>query len=197
MRPTRIITLAGSTRTGSYSASLAALAAREVTALGAQGLHLSLADYPLPLYDGDLEAGQGVPEPAARLRDKLAQADGVFIVTPEYNAGLPPLLKNAIDWVSRVQGGQGDAFKGPIYAIGSTSPGGLGGYRASMMLRQTLALGLGALVLAEQAMVAGAHTAFDADGALKDERARERLRGLMTTLIEQAALRAGLHAPRA
>lgn len=194
MRAPRIVVFAGSIRTGSYSARLAALAARELALMECEPVLLSLADYPLPIYDADLEAESGVPEPARQLRDQLAGADGVFIATPEYNAGFPPLLKNAIDWASRVRGGEGDAFKGPVYAIGSTSPGGLGGYRASMMLRQTLALGLNVLVLAEQVMVAGAANAFTEDGGFKDERALERLRAVMSTLIEQAALRAGLRA---
>ncbi|ADH91294.1 NADPH-dependent FMN reductase [Ancylobacter novellus DSM 506] len=194
MRAPRIVVFAGSIRTGSYSARLAALAARELALMECEPVLLSLADYPLPIYDADLEAESGVPEPARQLRDQLASADGVFIATPEYNAGFPPLLKNAIDWASRVRGGEGDAFKGPVYAIGSTSPGGLGGYRASMMLRQTLALGLNVLVLAEQVMVAGAANAFTEDGDFKDERALERLRAVMSTLIEQAALRAGLRA---
>lgn len=194
MRPPRILTFAGSIRTGSFSASLAALAAKELAQMECEPVLLSLADYPMPIYDGDLEASEGVPPAAKQLRDQLARADGVFIATPEYNAGLPPLLKNALDWASRVRGGEGDAFKGPVYAIGSSSPGGLGGYRASMMLRQTLALGLGCLVLAEQVMVAGASHAFDARGDFTDEKARERLRAVMTALIEQAALRAGLRA---
>ncbi|QFR34120.1 NADPH-dependent FMN reductase [Ancylobacter sp. TS-1] len=193
MRAPRIVTFAGSIRTGSFSASLAALAAKELALMECEPVLLSLADYPMPLYDGDLEAEQGVPEAARKLRDQLARADGVFLVTPEYNAGLPPLLKNAIDWASRAKG-EGDAFKGPVYAIGSTSPGGLGGYRASMMLRQTLALGLNCLVLAEQVMVAGAAGAFDSNGDFKDTRAQERLRAVLSALIEQAALRAGLRA---
>ncbi len=194
MRAPRIVVFAGSIRTGAYSGRLAALAARELALMECEPVLLSLADYPLPIYDADLEAESGVPEPAKQLRDQLARADGVFIATPEYNAGIPPLLKNAIDWASRVRGGEGDAFKGPVYAIGSTSPGGLGGYRASMMLRQTLALGLNVLVLAEQVMVAGAANAFTEEGGFKDERALERLRAVMSTLIEQAALRAGLRA---
>ncbi|MFT0859600.1 NADPH-dependent FMN reductase [Ancylobacter sp. G4_0304] len=194
MRAPKIVTFAGSIRTGSYSASLAALAARDMALMNAEPVLLSLADYPMPIYDGDLEAAEGVPAPARQLRDQLASADGVFIVTPEYNAGLPPLLKNALDWVSRVKSTEGDAFKGPVYAIGSSSPGALGGYRAAMMLRQTLALGLGCLVLAEQAMVPGAGQAFDDQGGLKEERSQRQLRAVLTALIDQSALRTGLRA---
>lgn len=193
MRAPRIVTFAGSIRTGSFSASLAALAAKELALMECEPVLLSLADYPMPIYDGDLEAEEGVPEAARRLRDQLARADGVFIVTPEYNAGLPPLLKNAIDWVSRVRG-EGDAFGGPAWAIGCTSPGALGGYRASQMLRQSLALGLNCLVLGEQAMVAGASQAFDEAGNFKDDKQTARLRGVLKKLIDLAALRAGLRA---
>lgn len=194
MRAIRIVTFAGSIRTGSYSASLAALAAKELALLNAEPILLSLADYPMPIYDGDLEAEEGVPVAARQLREQLAGADGVFVVTPEYNAAVPPLLKNAIDWVSRVKAEGRDAFKGPVYAIGSTSPGGLGGYRASMMLRQILMLGLNTLVLPEQMMVASASRAFDETGGLKEERSQGQLRAVLTTLIDQAALRAGLRA---
>lgn len=186
----RLLVFAGSVRTGSYSATLAAIAAKELALLGAEVVHISLADYPMPIYDGDLEAEEGPPEAARHLREQFQQADGVLIVTPEYNAAVPPLLKNAIDWVSRVKGEGRDPFKGPVFAIGSTSPGALGGYRAAMMLRQILALGLSALVLAEQAMVAGAAGAFEND-EFKDERQRERLRGTLQALIDQSALRAG------
>ncbi|GLK83271.1 NADPH-dependent FMN reductase [Ancylobacter defluvii] len=198
MRPPKILTFAGSIRTGSYSANLAAVAAKELALLGAEPVLISLQDYPLPIYDADLEAEEGVPQAAEQLRDQLALADGVFIATPEYNASVSPLLKNAIDWASRAKGAPGggghDPFKGPVFAIGSTSPGALGGYRAAMMLRQVLALGLSALVLAEQAMVPAAHQAFTDAGDFKDDRQLERLRGTLRTLIDQSALRAGLRA---
>lgn len=191
MRAPKIVTFAGSIRTGSYSAALAAFAAREIALLEAEPVQLSLADYPMPIYNGDLEAADGVPEPAKKFHAQLAGADGVFIVTPEYNAGVPPLLKNAIDWASRVRGA-GNAFGGPVWAIGSTSNGALGGYRASIQLRQNLANGLSCLVLGEQAMVAGAGSAFDEAGNLKDEKLAERVRGVLRKLIELSALRAGL-----
>ncbi|MFK8253643.1 NADPH-dependent FMN reductase [Ancylobacter terrae] len=186
----RIVTFAGSIRTGSFSAKLSALAARELPTLGAEAVHLTLADYAMPIYDGDLEAAEGVPEAAKRLHGVLAGAAGVFIVTPEYNAGVPPLLKNAIDWVSRVRDGAGDPYKGPVWAIGATSPGALGGYRASIMLRQTLALGLSCLVLGEQMVVSGAAKAFTEEGGLAEERAQTQLRGVLSVLVAQAKLRA-------
>ncbi|HSI38969.1 MAG TPA: NAD(P)H-dependent oxidoreductase [Xanthobacteraceae bacterium] len=186
MAAPKIVTFAGSVRTGSYSAALAALAAAELARLDAEPVHLTLKDYVLPIYDGDLEAAEGVPEAAVRLHDLLAGADGAFVVTPEYNAGVPPLLKNAIDWTSRVRGSGRDPFKAPVWAIGSTSPGALGGYRALMMLRQVLTLGLGALVLPGQIAVMQAGQAFDADGALKDERQAGQLRTTLGALVAHA-----------
>ena len=101
MAPTRILVFAGSIRTNALSAKLAALAAKELALAEAQVTHISLADYPLPLYDGDLEQDRGVPENATKLARLIAASQGVFIATPEYNNSLPPLLKNAIDWISR------------------------------------------------------------------------------------------------
>jgi len=101
MAPTRILVFAGSIRSGALSARLAALAAKELALTEADVTHVSLADYPLPIYDGDLEENQGIPENATKLARMIAANQGVFITTPEYNHSLPPLLKNAIDWVSR------------------------------------------------------------------------------------------------
>src|SRR5215472_14930227 len=121
----KILVFAGSIRTGSHNARLAALAAKLLTLEGGQVTHISLQDYPLPLYDGDLEAKSGPPEHAVNLKRMLMQHAGVFIASGEYNASVTPLLKNAIDWVSRVRE-RGDptyaAFKGRAFAISSASP---------------------------------------------------------------------------
>src|SRR5690349_4598944 len=101
----RVLVLGGSLRTGSHSAALAALAVQVLARRDVDVTRLSLADYPLPLYDADLEAEAGVPEAGRRLHAQLSGHAGVFVATPEYNASVPPLLKNAIDWVSRVRSG--------------------------------------------------------------------------------------------
>src|ERR1700741_5511791 len=99
----KILVIPGSLRTGSLHARLAAVAAHEIAQAGAEVTRISLSDFPLPMYDGDLQARSGVPKNAVNLKRMIGVHHGVLIVTPEYNSSVPPLLKNAIDWVSRVQ----------------------------------------------------------------------------------------------
>ena len=103
MMTPKILVFAGSTRTGAYSGKTADAAQKELAMQGAEVTRISLADYPLPIMDQDLEKEQGVPENAYRLARLVAAHDGVLIATPEYNGSMPPLLKNAIDWISRVR----------------------------------------------------------------------------------------------
>src|SRR6201991_2858180 len=117
----KILVFAGSIRTGSFNARLAALAAKELALSGADVTRISLEDYPLPLYDGDDELNSGVPAHAKNLKAMVAAHRGVFIASPEYNASVTPLLKNAIDWISRVRGRDEPplaAFKGRAFALG-------------------------------------------------------------------------------
>ena len=106
MAPPKILIIPGSLRTGSHNARLAALAAKELTLAEAEVTRISLEDYPLPLFDADLAASSGMPAAALRLKAMLMAHQGVFITSPEYSASVTPLLKNAIDWVSRVRDGQ-------------------------------------------------------------------------------------------
>ena len=188
MTAPRILLFAGSLRTGSFNRQLADQAEKWLTAAGGDVDHISLRDYPMPIYDGDEEAADGVPDAAKALHAKFCAAQGIFIASPEYNAGTPPLLKNAIDWVSRVRdhGGQPAAFERPAFAIASASPGGLGGYRGLMALRQTLVLQLGAVVVPQMVSVSKAHEAFEEDGSLKDERSAGFLRTLSAKLVKLA-----------
>ena len=100
MRP-KILIIAASLRAGSHNARLASLAAKELAFAEAEVTRVSLADYPLPIFDADLMADSGLPLPAIELKRMLTAHRGVFIATPEYSASVPPLLKNAIDWMSR------------------------------------------------------------------------------------------------
>lgn len=177
----RILVFAGSTRTGAFSGKLAALAAKELALFDAEVSFISLSDYEMPIYNGDLEARSGPPEAARKLHGMMLAHNGVYIATPEYNASIPPLLKNTIDWVSRVKGE--DPFRRGVFALGSTSPGRFGGMRAMMALRQSLEFGLGALVLPDMVSVNGAGTAFEEDGNLKDERTLALLRKSLRRLI--------------
>jgi NAD(P)H-dependent FMN reductase len=183
MAHSRILVFAGSIRTGALSQKLASLAAKELALADAEPTLISLADYPMPIYDGDYESRDGAPDNARKLRRMMLAHRGIFIATPEYNASTPPLLKNTLDWISRAKEPVSDPFKGHFFAIGSTSNGRLGGYRALMALRQTLELGLGATVLPEQVAISEAGQAFDDGGALKDSRTAGFLRAALLRLI--------------
>jgi NAD(P)H-dependent FMN reductase len=168
---------------------LAALVTKELALAEAEVTRISLQDYPLPLYDGDLEAKSGAPANAVQLKRMLALHHGVFIVTPEYNASVPPLVKNTIDWISRVRD-RGEAplavFKRRAFALGAASPGGFGGMRSLLALRQVLEIGCGALVIPEQVTVARADQAFDDMDNLKDEHLAGTLKTAVRALIDAA-----------
>lgn len=187
MRNPKILVFAGSIRTGSFNARLAALAVKELALLDADVTHISLADYPMPLYDGDLEAKSGPPETAVKLKRLMLLHQGVFIASPEYSASVTPLLKNTLDWVSRVREGAEPtyaAYKNRVFAIGAASNGTLGGYRSLMALRQVLELGCGALVLPEQIAVREAASGFDDNDNLREERAATMLKTVLARLVE-------------
>jgi chromate reductase, NAD(P)H dehydrogenase (quinone) len=187
----KILVLPGSTRTGSHNVKLAALAVKELTLIDVDVTRISLADYPLPIYEGDLESKSGPPANAVKLKQMITAHHGIFITSPEYSASVSPLLKNAIDWVSRVRE-RGDptyaAFKGRVFAIGAASPGALGGARSLLALRQILELGCGALVIPEQVTIPNAEQAFDAMDNLVDTRAANLLRTELTRLVDMARL---------
>jgi len=187
----KILVLPGSTRAGSHNVRLAALAAKELTLIDADVTRISLADYPLPIYEADLDARTGQPANAVKLKQMMMAHHGVFIATPEYSASVPPMLKNALDWVSRVRE-RGDptyaAFKGRVFAIASASPGKFGGLRAAMALRQVLELGCGALVIPEQVSVSQADHAFDDMDNIADTNTANLLRAQLSRLVEMAQL---------
>ena len=185
----KVLVFAGSIRTGSFNARLAAIAAKEIARAEAEVTRISLLDFPLPLYDGDLEARSGPPENAVKLKRMFCAHQGVFIASPEYNASLTPLLKNTIDWISRVREKQEpplSAYRNRVFALGAASNGTLGGMRSLMALRQSLELGCGALVIPEQIAVREASHAFDENDELKDERSAALLRTLARRLVEVA-----------
>ena len=185
----KILVLPGSTRAGSHNVRLAALAAKELTLIDADVTRISLADYPLPIYEADLDARAGQPANAVKLKQMMMAHHGVFIATPEYSASVPPMLKNALDWVSRVRE-RGDptyaAFKGRVFAIASASPGKFGGLRAAMALRQVLELGCGALVIPEQVSVSQADHAFDDMDNIADTNTANLLSAQLSRLVEMA-----------
>ena len=117
----KILVFAGSIRTGAYSGRTADVAQKELAMQGAEVTRISLADYPLPIMDEDLEKEKGVPENAVKLARLIAAHDGLLIATPEYNGSIPPLLKNTIDWVSRVRTGWRPAAPAAMPARSSAS----------------------------------------------------------------------------
>jgi chromate reductase, NAD(P)H dehydrogenase (quinone) len=191
MAPLKILVLPGSTRTGSHNVRLAALAEKELTAVDVDVTRISLLDYPLPIFEGDLEANAGPPPNAIKLKQMIMAHHGVFIASPEYSASVTPMLKNAIDWVSRARE-RGDpayaAFKGRAFAIASASPGPSGGLRSLMALRQILELGCGALVIPEQVAIPQADEAFDEIDNIIDAATANLFRAELARLVEMARL---------
>ena len=143
----------------------------------------------MPIYDGDLEAASGPPGNAVRLKQLMTAHQGVFIASPEYNASITPLLKNTLDWISRVRD-RGEpplvAYKNRVFAIGGASDGPYGALRSLMALRQSLELGCGALVIPDQITVIRASEAFDEMDNLKDERAAGVLKRIAQRLTDMA-----------
>ena len=185
----KILVFAGSIRTGSHNVRLAALATKELLLAGADVTRISLVDYAMPLYDGDLEARSGPPGNALKLKQLISAHQGVFIASPEYNASVTPLLKNTIDWISRVRE-RGEpplaAYKNRVFALGGASDGAYGAMRSLMALRQVLELGCGALVIPDQIAVMRASEAFDEMDNLKDERAASLLKRVAERLTDMA-----------
>ncbi len=182
----KILVIPGSLRTGSLNAKLAAVAAHQFALAGADVTRLSLADFPLPIYDGDLQARSGVPKNAVDLKRMIGAHHGVLIVTPEYNSSVPPLLKNAIDWVSRVQDGherRGQVFRDRPFALAGASQGRLGGARALAAMRLILSA-CHALVIPNQLALAFAAEAYDDMDRLKQPADAEALQAMVRQLID-------------
>jgi len=164
----RLLFFAGSARKGSHNKKLARLGQHIAEANGIESVFVDLADYHMPIYHGDLEEAEGVPERARAFKALLDEYDGVMIVTPEYNASVPALLKNTLDWVSRVKAAK-DVFKTRVFAISGASPGYYGAMRSLLQLREILSVGLGATVIPQQMALPRAMQAFEEDGSLKDD----------------------------
>lgn len=198
MRGVNLLVIAGSARAGSLNRRLAAVAAAMAGEAGAEVQELDLRALQLPVYDGDLEAASGVPAAVRPLADALRAADAVLLVTPEYNGFPTPLLINAFDWLSRL-GAEGNRPAGLAISAGkpvallSASPGPLGALRSMNFLRQYLQMAFAMIVVPQQFALSRAHEAFDANGALKEERARSSVAGVLAAL---GALASALQAAR-
>ena len=186
MATLKILVIPGSLRTGSLNAKLAAVAAHQFAQAGVEVTRLSLADFPLPIYDGDLQTRSGVPKNAVDLKRMIGTHHGVLIVTPEYNSSVPALLKNAIDWVSRVHDAhesRGQVFRGRAFAIAAASHSRLGGARSLAALRLILAA-CHAFVIPNQLALALADEAYDDMERLKHPADIEALGAMVRQLID-------------
>ena len=186
----KIMIFAGSLRSGAFSIRTADAAMKELALQGAEVTRISLGDYPLPIMDQDLEKERGVPENAQKLARQIAAHDGLLIASPEYNSSIPPLLKNAIDWVSRVRREGGRPFKpfdGKVAALCSSSDGNFAGVRGLYHLRSVL-MACHVEVITPQCSVARAAEAFDEDGQFREERLRHQMETVCKALIERAAM---------
>lgn len=156
---TKVLSISGSTREASLNKQLAKEAARIAAELGTAATFIDLRDYPIALYDGDLEARQGMPPRAARLRKLMVDSDVIVIATPEYNGSISAVLKNFLDWASRSESGKPsrEAFKGKKFALLSASPGPGGGQRAVAHLKQIIE-NVGGTVVSPQLSVPNATT---------------------------------------
>jgi NAD(P)H-dependent FMN reductase len=179
----RILAFAGSTRRESFNKKLVSIAANGARDAGAEVTLIDLKDFPLPVFDQDLEAEQGMPENGKQLKKLFIDHDGLLIASPEYNSSITAVLKNALDWVSRPAPGEPSlvAFRGKVATLMSASPSALGGLRGLVHVRSILG-NIGVIVLPDQHAVAKAHEAFQPDGSLTDPKQHAGIEALGKTL---------------
>lgn len=186
----KILAFAGSTREGSFNKMLVKIAVEGAKTAGADVTYVDLRDLPMPLYDQDLEAKEGLPENVLKFKDLMKSHQGFLIACPEYNSSITPLLKNAIDWASRPEPGEPPlaltCFQGKVAGIMAASPGGLGGLRGLAHVRSILE-SIGVIVIPDQKAVSSAYSAFDEAGNLKDGDQRSAIEAIGAKLADVVA----------
>ncbi|MFA6243156.1 MAG: NAD(P)H-dependent oxidoreductase [Candidatus Hydrogenedentales bacterium] len=184
----KILAFAGSLRKDSYNKKLVKIAIAGAEEAGAKVTYLDLRDYPLPVFDEDLEAAEGMPANGRAIKDLMLAHDGWLLSCPEYNSSITAVLKNTIDWASRKEGDEKplECFAGKVVTLMSASPGALGGLRGLVTVRSILG-NIQMIVLPEQAAIPGAGDAFNADGTLKDAQKAAQVRGLGANLAKVLA----------
>ena len=186
----KVLFFAGSARTDSHNKRLAKLGAEIARGEGFSATFVDLADYDMPLYNGDEESKNGPPENAHKFFELMGLHNAVMIACPEYNASIAPLLKNTLDWVSRVRSEDGtapDIYKTRAFALCSASPGGMGGIRGLVIVRHVLEQGLGALVIPDQYALPRAMSAYGDDGQLSDKDSQGRFKDVIEKLARTAS----------
>jgi len=184
-----LLFFAGSTREASLNKRLAKAGALQAQELGAAVTFLDLKDFAMPLYCGDLEKTQGIPEAAHKLAEILSVQDGVFIASPEYNSSFTPLLKNTLDWVSRIRSDTTPPrtpWHDKIYAIGSTSMGAMGGIRVIQSMVGLLTNGFQVQVIPNTVAVPKGNDVLGADGSIENPQVEAMLLGAMKALHDTA-----------
>lgn len=191
MSQPKILAFAGSARTNSFNKSLVKIAAQGAKNAGAEVTYIDFRDLPMPLFDEDLEAAEGLPETVIQFKQLMKSHQGFLIACPEYNSSITPLLKNAIDWASRPEPGEPpvslSCFRNKVAVLMSASPGGLGGLRGLFHVHSILS-SIGVLVLPDQKSISNAYQAFDQAGNLvdpKQQEAVENLGGKLTTVLSK------------
>ncbi len=184
----KLLFFAGSAREQSYNKKLARAACAMASEMGASATFLDLRDYPMPIYEGDWEDKNGLPEAAIQLKQIFIDHDGLFIASPEHNSAFSSLLKNSLDWITRahlVNEPSLSAYQNKVAAIASASPGSLGGLRGLVSLRMLLG-NIAVTVVPNQLALRQAHKAFDEHGNLIDATNITALSGVVSRLIESA-----------
>lgn len=182
----KILAFAGSLRKDSFNKKLIRIAVKGAEEAGADVKLIELNDYPLPLYNEEIEKTEGLPEAALKLKKLMQESDGFMIATPEYNSSLPAVLKNAIDWASRKATPDEpnlSCFVDKAAILLSASPGNLGGLRCLSHLRSILE-NISTLVLPEQKAIPQAADAFDEKGNLKNDKQQQAVTSLARKLTE-------------
>lgn len=184
MAEMKVLAFSGSTRADSFNKKLVLESAEIARKMGATVTVIDLKDYPIPLYDADLETKQGMPSQAKRLRQLMVGSDAIIIASPEYNASISAVLKNVLDWTSRNDGNYSpDAYEGKKFAIMSASPGKGGGARGLVHLRAIIEA-IGGDVIQKQVSVPNANKAFDAKGKLESASLKQELQQEIQQLLQ-------------
>lgn len=180
----QVLALAGSTREDSLNKKLVLETAALARQMGAHVTVIDLKNYPIPFYDGDLEAQEGMPANAKKIRDLMIKSDVIFIASPDYNGSMTAVLKNVMDWASRGErgGASREAYKGKKFAIMCASPGAKGGVRGLAHLRTVLEF-IGGTVIPQQMVIPKAHAEFDSQGHLTNEDIRIELQQFVQAAI--------------
>lgn len=179
----KILIFAGSLRKDSCNKKFAREAQRFVNETGNEAKFIDLKDYPMPVYDGDIEENSGIPEDVKALGREILAADALIISTPEYNASIPGMLKNVIDWLSRERP---VSITGKHLLLLAASPGAFGGIRTLWHCRQPFEH-LGVHVFPNMMGLPNAYNAFDESGKLKDEKTAQKLKSTIEDFIKHVS----------